>query len=89
MLPTQIHERYAFPALVFVIFLLLYELKWTGIALGLTATIFLNIVMVLYAGFNTNMGMFIVIINVFIFYAMCKLLVKDYWDRLELLMKKQ
>lgn len=27
MLPTQIHERYAFPALVFVLFLLLYEMK--------------------------------------------------------------
>ncbi|MEH7544152.1 hypothetical protein V7249_30425, partial [Bacillus thuringiensis] len=69
MLPTQMHERYAFPALVFVIFLLLYEMKWTGIALGLTLTIFLNLVMVLYAGSNTNMGMFIVTINVFIFYA--------------------
>ncbi|MEH7856535.1 hypothetical protein V7652_29380, partial [Bacillus thuringiensis] len=78
MLPTQMHERYAFPALVFVIFLLLYEMKWTGIALGLTLTIFLNLVMVLYAGSNTNMGMFIVTINVFIFYAMCKLLVKEY-----------
>ncbi|QIW21034.1 hypothetical protein [Bacillus thuringiensis] len=89
MLPTQIHERYAFPALVFVLFLLLYEMKWTGIALGLTLTIFLNIVMVLYAGFNTNMGMFIVTINVFIFYAMCKLLVKEYCDRFELLIKKQ
>ncbi|MCU5378100.1 hypothetical protein OCA08_13195 [Bacillus cereus] len=89
MLPTQMHERYAFPALVFVIFLLLYEMKWTGIALGLTLTIFLNIVMVLYAGSNTNMGMFIVTINVFIFYAMCKLLVKEYCDRFELLIKKQ
>ncbi|SMD70629.1 hypothetical protein BACERE00185_00457 [Bacillus mobilis] len=89
MLPTQIHERYAFPALVFVLFLLLYEMKWTGIALGLTLTIFLNIVMVLYAGFNTNMGMFIVTINIFIFYAMCKLLVKEYCDRFELLIKKQ
>ncbi|MGF9851420.1 hypothetical protein ABHN09_07545 [Bacillus paramobilis] len=89
MLPTQMHERYAFPALVFVIFLLLYEMKWTGIALGLTLTIFLNIVMVLYAGSNTNMGMFIVTINVFIFYAMCKLLVKEYYDRFGLLIKKQ
>ncbi|MEK4840971.1 MULTISPECIES: hypothetical protein [Bacillus] len=89
MLPTQMHERYAFPALVFVIFLLLYEMKWTGIALGLTLTIFLNLVMVLYAGSNTNMGMFIVTINVFIFYAMCKLLVKEYCDRFELLIKKQ
>ncbi|MGD6889979.1 hypothetical protein [Bacillus mobilis] len=89
MLPTQMHERYAFPALVFVIFLLLYEMKWTGIALGLTLTIFLNIVMVLYAGSNTNMGMFIVTINVFIFYAMCKLLVQEYCDRFELLIKKQ
>ncbi|MBG9751057.1 hypothetical protein ABD81_20190 [Bacillus thuringiensis] len=88
MLPTQMHERYAFPALVFVIFLLLYEMKWTGIALGLTLTIFLNLVMVLYAGSNTNMGMFIVTINVFIFYAMCKLLVKEYCDRFELLIKK-
>ncbi|HFJ9476090.1 hypothetical protein CN449_29465 [Bacillus thuringiensis] len=89
MLPTQMHERYAFPAVVFVIFLLLYEMKWTGIALGLTLTIFLNLVMVLYAGSNTNMGMFIVTINVFIFYAMCKLLVKEYCDRFELLIKKQ
>ncbi|HDR8112445.1 TPA: hypothetical protein QCZ04_005756 [Bacillus cereus] len=89
MLPTQMHERYAFPALVFVIFLLLYEMKWTGIALGLTLTIFLNLVMVLYAGSNTNMGMFIVTINVFIFYAMCKLLVKEYYDRFGLLIKKQ
>lgn len=89
MLPTQMHERYAFPALIFVIFLLLYEMKWTGIALGLTLTIFLNIVMVLYAGSNTNMGMFIVTINVFIFYAMCKLLVKEYYNRLELLIRKQ
>ncbi|HDR7516176.1 hypothetical protein AB1I92_20505 [Bacillus mobilis] len=89
MLPTQMHERYAFPALVFVIFLLLYEMKWTGIALGLTLTIFLNIVMVLYAGSNTNMGMFIVTINVFIFYAMCKLLVKEYYDSFGLLIKKQ
>ncbi|PGW50099.1 hypothetical protein [Bacillus thuringiensis] len=89
MLPTQMHERYAFPALVFVIFLLLYEMKWTGIALGLTLTIFLNLVMVLYAGSNTNMGMFIVTVNVFIFYAMCKLLVKEYCDRFELLIKKQ
>ncbi|PFC88812.1 hypothetical protein CN272_08190 [Bacillus anthracis] len=89
MLPTQMHERYAFPALIFVIFLLLYEMKWTGIALGLTLTIFSNIVMVLYAGSNTNMGMFIVTINVFIFYAMCKLLVKEYSNRLELLIKKQ
>ncbi|HEF1903363.1 TPA: hypothetical protein R9Y97_002644 [Bacillus cereus] len=89
MLPTQMHERYAFPALVFVIFLLLYEMKWTGIALGLTLTIFLNLVMVLYAGSNTNMGMFIVTINVFIFYAMCKLLVKEYCNRFELLIKKQ
>ncbi|MEH7894941.1 hypothetical protein [Bacillus thuringiensis] len=89
MLPTQMHERYAFPALVFVIFLLLYEMKWTGIALGLTLTIFLNLVMVLYAGSNTNMGMFIITINVFIFYAMCKLLVKEYCDRFELLIKKQ
>ncbi len=88
MLPTQMHERYSFPALVFVMFLLLYEMKWTGITLGLTLTIFLNLVMILYAKLNTNMGMFIVTINVFIFYSMCKLLLKEYYDRFELLIRK-
>lgn len=88
MLPTQMHERYSFPALVFVMFLLLYEMKWTGITLGLSLTIFLNLVMVLYAMLNTNMGMFIVTINVFIFYSMCKLLLKEYYDRFELLIRK-
>lgn len=78
MLPTEMHERYAFPALVFAFFVLLYDMKWTGIALGLTLTIFLNLLMVLYASQNTNMGMFIVFSNCFLLYSMCKLLLKDY-----------
>ncbi|KAB2445390.1 hypothetical protein [Bacillus luti] len=89
MLPTQMHERYSFPALVFVIFLLLYDMKWTGIALGLSVTIFLNIGTVLYAGANTNTGMFIVVMNVCIFYSMCKLLFKEYYDRFESLLERQ
>lgn len=64
-------------------------MKWTGIALGLSVTIFLNIGTVLYAGANTNTGMFIVVMNVCIFYSMCKLLFKEYYDRFESLLERQ
>lgn len=78
MLPTEMHERYSFPALVFVLFVLLYDIKWIGIALGLTVTIFLNLVMVLYVNQNVNMGMFLVFLNCIILYSMGKLLLKEY-----------
>ncbi|MEY8349107.1 hypothetical protein AALF16_12520 [Bacillus cereus] len=86
MLPTEMHERYSFPALVFAVFVLLYDVKWTGIVFGLTVTIFLNLVMVLYTSPNTNMGMFVVTCNCLIFYSMGKLLLKDYCSHIDLLL---
>lgn len=82
MLPTQMHERYSFPTIVFVIFVLLYDVKWTGIALGLTFAISLNLMYVLYSREN-NMAMFIATLNCFVFYSMGKALLKEYSDKIE------
>lgn len=76
MLPTEIHERYSFPALVFVVFLLIFDFKWMGIAIGLSITIFLNLLMLSLV--NPYMGIFIVIFNCIIYYTMFKLLISDY-----------
>ncbi|MGI0532500.1 hypothetical protein KFD70_08965 [Bacillus pfraonensis] len=87
MLPTQMHERYSFPTLIFVIFVLLYDIKWTGITLGLTFAISLNLIFVLYSREN-NMAMFIATLNCFVFYSMGKALLKDYSDNIESLITK-
>ena len=87
MLPTQMHERYSFPTLIFVIFVLLYDIKWTGITLGLTFAISLNLMFVLYSREN-NMAMFIATLNCFVFYSMGKALLKDYSDDIESLVSK-
>lgn len=83
MLPTEMHERYDFPALVFAAFVLIYDPKWTGVVLGLMMTFFLNILMVytfVITGIeiNPNSGMFVVIFNCFIFLAMSKLFLNDF-----------
>ncbi|MEN1937995.1 hypothetical protein AAIE21_21045 [Paenibacillus sp. 102] len=87
MLPTQMHERYSFPTLIFVIFVLLYDIKWTGITLGLTFAISLNLIFVLYSREN-NMAMFIATLNCFVFYYMGKALLKDYSDDIKSLVIK-
>lgn len=48
MLPTRIHERYLFPAIVFLVLLVPFIKKMRPIYIALTATLFVNQAYVLY-----------------------------------------
>lgn len=48
MLPTEIHERYAIPALLFLLFTVIYDRRWLVPAAALTATVFVNLAAVLH-----------------------------------------
>ncbi|MBB6731781.1 hypothetical protein [Cohnella zeiphila] len=47
MLPTEIHERYSLPALLFFVFAVIHDRKWLAPAIALTATVTVNLVAVL------------------------------------------
>lgn len=47
MLPTEIHERYSIPALLFAAFAVAYDRLWLAPALALTATVTVNLAAVL------------------------------------------
>ncbi|WP_158630182.1 glycosyltransferase 87 family protein [Cohnella sp. AR92] len=47
MLPTEMHERYSVPALLFVLFAVMKDKRWLVAAVALTATVFINLTVVL------------------------------------------
>ncbi|WP_027094720.1 glycosyltransferase 87 family protein [Cohnella thermotolerans] len=47
MLPTEIHERYGIPALLFVLFAVVHDRRWLAPAAALTVTTFVNLLVVL------------------------------------------
>jgi Gpi18-like mannosyltransferase len=56
MLPTRIHERYLFPAIIMLVLLIPFVKKARYLYIGLTATLFINQAYVLY---YLNQGAFI------------------------------
>lgn len=48
MLPTEIHERYSIPALLFVLFAIIYDRRWLAPAIALTVTVCINLMAVLH-----------------------------------------
>jgi Gpi18-like mannosyltransferase len=66
MLPTEIHERYSIPALVFTILVLLKDKQWTLPAGLLTLTVLMNLIIVLDNRVTAGTGVWIAIVNVFV-----------------------
>ena len=66
MLPTEIHERYSIPALVFTILVLLKDKRWTLPAGLLTLTVLMNLIIVLDNRVTAGTGVWIAIVNVFV-----------------------
>lgn len=50
MLPTEIHERYGMPALVFALLAVLHGRRWAAVAVALTVTTLINLLVVLRHG---------------------------------------
>ncbi|MFD2330333.1 hypothetical protein ACFSR7_13870 [Cohnella sp. GCM10020058] len=50
MLPTEIHERYGIPALVFMLLVVLHDRRWAAGAVGLTITTLINLLVVMRHG---------------------------------------
>lgn len=48
MLPTEIHERYGIPALLFLLFSVIYDRRWLAPAAALSVTLFINLSAVLH-----------------------------------------
>jgi Gpi18-like mannosyltransferase len=71
MLPTEIHERYSIPALVFAILLAAWEKRWTLPAALLTATILANLLIVLDNDVRAATGLWIAAANVLLLAWMC------------------
>lgn len=69
MLPTEIHERYCMPALVFVIAAAAMDSGWVRLAMILSLTSFLNMLMP-FTGVNPYMGMGLVWLNVYALFGM-------------------
>ncbi|UQZ83951.1 hypothetical protein SK3146_03163 [Paenibacillus konkukensis] len=78
MLPTEIHERYSIPALVFLLFLLILEKKFVKEVLLMTLAVFFNLLAVNYTGVEPSKVMWIVYLNCIIF----TLLFKDFMSEL-------
>ncbi|QYR21475.1 hypothetical protein KZ483_28090 [Paenibacillus sp. sptzw28] len=70
MLPTEIHERYSIPALVFAIMAAMTDKRWIAAAGGLTVTVFFNLVIVLNNDVHPATGLWISIVNVIILAGM-------------------
>ncbi|MBW7453738.1 hypothetical protein ACFOLF_22325 [Paenibacillus sepulcri] len=66
MLPTEIHERYSIPALVFTLLVLLKDKKWTLPAGLLTLTVLMNLIIVLDDNVNYGTGVWMAIVNLFV-----------------------
>ncbi|MFC5652018.1 hypothetical protein ACFPYJ_23455 [Paenibacillus solisilvae] len=74
MLPTEIHERYSIPALVFTVFVLLKDKRWVLPAGLLTLTVMMNLIIVLDNNVTAGTGVWIAIVNVFVLIWMHRLL---------------
>lgn len=66
MLPTEIHERYSIPALVFTVMVLLKDKQWTLPAGLLTLTVLMNLIIVLDNNVTAGTGVWIAIVNILI-----------------------
>ena len=78
MLPTEIHERYILMAVVFSLLVILFDKKWTLIALGLTLTAFFNLVAVDSFAVNPTSDMWMVYLNLILFAAMFALTYREF-----------
>jgi Gpi18-like mannosyltransferase len=70
MLPTEIHERYSIPALVFAIMAAMIDKRWIAAAGGLTVTVIFNLVIVLNNDVRPATGLWIAIMNAIILAGM-------------------
>lgn len=56
MLPTEIHERYSIPALLFFILVPFFERKWMYAAIAFSLTTYVNIAMIMSTGSGGDVG---------------------------------
>ncbi|BBH20744.1 hypothetical protein Back11_20890 [Paenibacillus baekrokdamisoli] len=70
MLPTEIHERYSIPALVFTLLVIKHDKQWTWSAGLLTLTILMNLVIVLNNDVTAGNGIWMAIVNVLVLIGM-------------------
>ncbi|RIE05345.1 hypothetical protein D3H35_00710 [Cohnella faecalis] len=56
MLPTEIHERYGIPALVFALFVVLHDRRWLVAAVGMSVTMLVNILVVMQDAASGRFG---------------------------------
>ncbi|OZQ71313.1 MULTISPECIES: hypothetical protein [Paenibacillus] len=56
MLPTEIHERYSIPALLFFVLVPFFERKWMYAAIAFSLTTYVNIAMIMSTGSGGDVG---------------------------------
>lgn len=56
MLPTEIHERYSIPALLFLVLVPFFERKWMYAAITFSLTTYVNIAMIMSTGSGGDFG---------------------------------